>query len=73
MGRLSNALLGLVFVAGAVFFFTFLSVLLWAPHETALDDLTSKLVLAGLNGAFIVLVAMSILVALRSKEAKEQK
>lgn len=49
LAKLAGILLGLVFVAGGLFFFTYLGVLLWAPYETALSDPTDKLILARLD------------------------
>ena len=71
MKKLAGMLLGLVFVAGGLFFFTYLGVLLWAPYETALSDPTDKLILAGLDSIFLILIAVSIPIVLRNKTTKE--
>jgi hypothetical protein len=67
LAKLAGILLGLVFVAGGLFFFTYLGVLLWAPYETALSDPTNKLILAGLDSIFLILIAVSIPIVLRNK------
>ena len=65
LAKLDGILLGLVFVAGGLFFFTYLGVLLWAPYETAFSDATNKLILAGLDSIFLILIAVSIPIVLR--------
>jgi hypothetical protein len=72
LAKLAGILLGRpVFVAGGLFFFTYLGVLLWAPYETALSDPTNKLILAGLDSIFLILIAVSIPIVLRNKTTKE--
>jgi hypothetical protein len=71
LAKLAGILLGLVFVAGGLFFFTYLGVLLWVPYETALSDPTNKLILAGLDSIFLILIAVSISIVLRNKTTKE--